>query len=324
MKRLILKIILLIGSPLTFVSAIWLKFIKSKVIDGGSLSDKILMKVGMLPVIEHYYEPMINPKKHLKRSLQLDRELPGINLNVAEQLKMISIFNFQEELVKFPFDKQNENEYYYNNGWFSTGDSEFLYSIVRHIKPKRFYEIGSGLSTLMVRNAVQKNVTENSEYKCQHICIEPFECNWLEQLEGIEIIRNKVEDVDKSFFSQLQSGDILFIDSSHIIRPQGDVLFEYLEILPELNKGVIVHIHDIFTPKDYLEEWIYRHSLWNEQYILEAFLTDNSKWEIIGALNYLAHNHKDELIGKFPIFAMNTGYKGLIGEPRSFWMRKVL
>jgi len=75
----------------------------------------------------------------------------------------------------------------------------------------------------------------------------------------------------------------LFIDSSHIIRPQGDVLFEYLEILPILNAGVFVHIHDIFTPKDYLSEWILDGKVfWNEQYLLEAFLSFNTCFKIMG------------------------------------------
>ena len=69
---------------------------------------------------------------------------------------------------------------------------------------------------------------------------------------NVELIREKVEDMDLDIFKSLNRNDILFIDSSHIIRPQGDVLFEYLEILPVLKEGVIVHIHDIFTPKDYL------------------------------------------------------------------------
>ncbi|MBX3044796.1 MAG: class I SAM-dependent methyltransferase [Candidatus Kapabacteria bacterium] len=323
MKRFILKILLILGAPLTFISAVWLKFIKSKVIEGGSVSDKILMSVGMLPVIEHYYEPMINPKKHLKKSLRDDRDLPGINLNTLCQLDILNKFCYQNELLSFPFDKCAHNEYYYNNEWYSTGDSEYLYSLVRYLKPKQIFEIGSGLSTLMVRNAVAKNQTEEPDYNCRHICIEPYECGWLEELENVEIIRKKVEDVEIAFFKELQSGDVLFIDSSHVIRPQGDVLYEFLEILPNLSAGVIVHIHDIFTPKDYIDGWVYRHSFWNEQYLLEAFLSNNDNWEIIGATNYLAYNHKELFSEKFPLFARKTGYKNLVGEPRAFWIRKI-
>jgi hypothetical protein len=123
----------------------------------------------------------------------------------------------------------------------------------------------------MVINAIHENKIESTEYQCQHICIEPYEQPWLEKVD-VELKRNKVEELDLSLFNILEENDILFIDSSHVIRPQGDVLFEILEILPILNSGVIIHIHDIFTPKDYLDEWIYQDKkLWNEQYLLEAF-----------------------------------------------------
>ena len=105
------------------------------------------------------------------------------------------------------------------------------------------------------------------------------------------------------FFQQLKSNDLLFIDSSHIIRPQGDVLFEYLELLPTLKPGVLIHVHDIFTPRDYPDEWVYKnHCLWNEQYLLEALISFNSGFRIIGALNYLAHNYRNEFAGKCPRF----------------------
>jgi hypothetical protein len=104
---------------------------------------------------------------------------------------------------------------------------------------------------------------------------------WLGQL-NVEVVRKKVEEINKSIFEGLINNDILFIDSSHIIRPQGDVIIEYLEVLPILKPGVMVHIHDIFTPKDYLDSWIIDETrLYNEQYLLEAFLTFNEKYRII-------------------------------------------
>ena len=146
-------------------------------------------------------------------------------------------------------------------------------------------------------NALTQNQVDDPSYKCEHICIEPYEMPWLEE-SGISVVRRKVEDVELSFFSKLEENDILFIDSSHIIRPEGDVLFEYLELLPSLKKGVIVHIHDIFSPKNYLKQWLQDEvRFWNEQYLLEAFLTHNNTWKIVGALNYLHHNHYEKLKG---------------------------
>jgi predicted O-methyltransferase YrrM len=314
MKKIILKSILFLGAPFTLLSSIWLKFVKKA--GTGYIGDKIFMLLGILPVLDHYYQPMINPTKHLTKSLSDDRELRGIDFNAEEQLNLLAKFNYNEELLIFPLNKKNNIEFYYDNDWYCSGDAEYLYNMIRHFKPNRIIEIGSGSSTLMVRNAITYNKLDNSNYTCHHICIEPYEHTWLEEIE-IELIRNKVESIDKSFFQILESNDILFIDSSHIIRPQGDVLFEYLELLPTLKSGVLIHIHDIFTPKDYLNEWVYNHILWNEQYLLEAFLTFNAKFRIIGALNYLAHNYRKEFTEKCPIFAKQQGR-----EPAAFWIKK--
>lgn len=141
---------------------------------------------------------------------------------------------------------------------------------------------------------------------------------WLESLQ-IKIIRDKLEDVDRSIFFDLEKDDILFIDSSHIIRPQGDVLMEYLEILPIIKSGVLVHIHDIFTPKDYLDEWIYNEvRFWNEQYLLEAFLSFNDRFKVLLSCNYLNHHYHDIFSSKCPIMSKQPGR-----EPGAFWMVRV-
>jgi len=314
LKPVIVGLVSFFGSIFTFLSAVWLKFLMR--VGPGKISDFIFMKTGILPVRDHYYEPLINPKKYLTKSLRVDRLLKGIDFNEKEQLELLSSFHYNDELKLIPLERKNEMEYYYNNHSYKSGDSEFLYNIIRHYKPGKIIEIGSGYSTLMAINAIKKNKTENTTYTCHHICIEPYEQPWLEKT-GTEVYRKKVEDVDKGFFKQLNAGDILFIDSSHIIRPQGDVLFEFLEILPVLNSGVIIHVHDIFTPKDYLDEWVFGHKLWNEQYLLEAFLMFNNQFKIIGSLNYLAHHYKKEFEAKCPIFAMQPGR-----EPGAFWMVK--
>lgn len=315
MRNIVFKFIRFIGFPLTFFSALWLRFVKSAGI--GVIEEKLLMTVGVLPVIDHYYQPLVNPKKHLSKSLRNDRKLPGVDFNTAGQLDLLAKFDYSNELLQFPLEQAGSNTYYYNNTSYEAGDAEYLYNMVRHFKPKRIIEIGSGFSTLMVRNAIAKNKDEDVNYHCDHICIEPYEVPWLEKT-GVEVIRKKVEEIDESFFQQLDANDIFFIDSSHIIRPQGDVLFEYLEILPILNFGVIVHIHDIFMPKDYPDEWIYKkHLLWNEQYLLEAFLTFNDGFKIIGALNYLFHNYPTELSDKCPVLASQPGQ-----DPGAFWMVK--
>jgi len=199
----------------------------------------------------------------------------------------------------------------------SPGDAEFLYQLIRAVKPCRLFEVGSGHSTLIARDAIKANAQENAAYRCEHVCIEPFEAPWLERV-GVTVVRKKVEDVDRSFFLQLEENDLLFIDSSHVIRPQGDVVTECLEILPTLRRGVIVHVHDIFSPRDYLKEWVAeRKWLWNEQYLLEALLTENPHWKIVAALNLLKHNHFDELRRVCPHLTPDR-------EPGSFYIQKLM
>ena len=208
--------------------------------------------------------------------------------------------------------------YYYDNSYFESGDAEFFYSMIRHLKPRTLVEVGSGFSTLMAVEAIAANRREDPDYACRHVCIEPFERPWLQELR-VELIRTPVERCDRALFLEMAANDILFINSSHVIKPQGDVLCEYLEILPALQPGVFVHIHDIFTPRDYLPDWLIEKNLfWNEQYMVEAFLSFNADFEIVGALNYLTHHHPDELAARFPVFARQAQSR----EPGSLWLRR--
>ena len=295
MKKSILKKIILLVDLIFFIptllAAILLKIIRITGVHNMKLSKKIFDYVGVFPIINHYYEPLFR-EKDISKSLSFNRTLNAINFNIDNQLNNLNNYIFSQEFRDF-VDK--DKSFHFGNGSYESGDAEYLYNFVRYLKPKRIIEIGSGYSSLIINNAVNKNIQESTQYKCQHICIEPFEVPWLEKT-GVNVLRKKVELIDITEFQKLEDGDFLFIDSSHIIRPQGDVLYEYLEILPNLAKGVSVHIHDIFTPNDYPKEWIFDQvKLWNEQYLLEAFLSNNDSWEITGSLNLLFNNHFDEL-----------------------------
>ncbi len=318
MKLILKRIFDVLGLPLSLLTILWSKVITKSTERTMPFSNKLFRALGVRPVRDHYYEPMINPQKHLTAPLDQDRVLPGINMNIEGQLQLLGKFSYTNELLLFPSAKTNKLEYYYNNGRFESGDAEYLYNMIRFFKPQKIIEIGSGMSTLMAINAIEYNKLENNDYTCKHICIEPYEMNWLEDV-NVEVLRKKVEDIPMTIFNELGENDILFIDSSHIIRPQGDVLTEYLHILPVLNQGVIVHIHDIFTPKDYPAEWVLtEHRLWNEQYLLEAFLCNNNKFEIIGALNHLKHHHLNQLEDACPLLILNKNR-----QPGSFWIRAV-
>ena len=317
MKSLILRFLPIIDFlliPFVYLSAKLLKKVRSVGVHRLPGCKNTLMKIGVFPIRNHYYEPQFDHRE-LKQPLSQDRILPAIDWNVAEQIKILSALSFSQELSNIPLQKPDALDFYLNNGAFESGDAEYWYQLIRSIKSKRIFEVGSGNSTLMAIKAIRKNNESEINYKCMHVCIEPYEMPWLEETD-VSVIRKKIEDVELSFFSELEENDILFIDSSHIIRPQGDVLFEYLELLPTLNKGVIVHVHDIFSPKNYLKEWLEGKVLfWNEQYLLEAFMSHNSSWKIIGALNYLHHNHYEKLKSVAPFLTSDR-------EPGSFYIQK--
>jgi hypothetical protein len=279
------------------------------------LTTRILKKIGLFPIRRHYYEPLFDDSC-LSRPLSEDRELPGIDLNVAEQQAFLAKLRFSQELVDLKLDQPSADpfKFYLKNPNFGCGDAEYLYQFLRATQPGKVIEIGSGHSTKITRMALNRNYAE-STLKAEHICIEPHEMNWLEQMEGVTILRKRVEDCGLDWATELSSGDLLFIDSSHMIRPQGDVLKEYLEILPRLSSGVYVHMHDIFTPKDYLRLWVVDQvRFWNEQYLLEALLSNSSRYEVVGAVNYLKHHNFDS-------FQRVCPYLKKENEPGSFYIR---
>jgi hypothetical protein len=275
----------------------------------------ILKKIGLFPIRNHYYEPLFDDS-NLTTPLDADRHLPGINLNDCEQIKLLAELTYAQELVEMNISKESNKveDFYIKNGSFESGDAEFLYQLIRYKKPNRVIEIGSGSSTKIARLALLKNKEETGK-SYSHICIEPYEQPWLEKLSDISVIRKKVEDVDFDWSNELKSGDILFVDSSHMIRPQGDVLKEYLEIFPSLSAGVYVHIHDIFTPKDYLKSWVVDDvRFWNEQYLLEALLSNTNRYEVVAALNYLKHKYYSDFKKVCPYLSEDR-------EPGSFYFK---
>jgi hypothetical protein len=201
-----------IFAPLVLIAAILMKYVRRLGIWRMPVSKYIFNRVGVYPLRDHYYDPLFNHKKYLKKSLRAPRTLPGIELNENIQLGWLDQFNYADELSKIPLHSAGGIDFYYQNPNFAEGDAECLYSLIRARRPQRIIEIGSGFSTMMARKAIAKNQLEDPSYKCKHICIEPYEMKWLDGLGEIEILRQKVEEMDVSLFRQLEEDDILFID----------------------------------------------------------------------------------------------------------------
>jgi hypothetical protein len=314
MKRAVIAAFDAIASIAAHPAALLLAKIRKIGVHRLPRSRRALERVGVFPIRDHYYEPQFN---YADAQLSAgDRVLPGIDWNVPEQLALLSEMRYANEVQGWTTGRVGEGQFSINNGLFGSGDAEVWYQLIRHIKPRRIFEIGSGNSTLVAIEAVRRNMEDNGAYSCKHVCIEPFEASWLERT-GVIVVRKQVERLPLEFFNELQRDDVLFIDSSHVIRPHGDVTFEYLTLLPALSSGVIVHVHDIFSPRNYPKHWMVDEvRLWNEQYLLEAFLTHNTSWKVMAALNYLKHHHYERLQAVAPFLTEER-------EPGSFYMQKI-
>ena len=181
---------------------------------------------------------------------------------------------------------------------------------IRLKKPSKVVEIGCGSSTKVIQAALATNSTETHE-TAEHLCIEPYEHDWLDAYPGIRVIRQPLQSLDNDWSKELSEGDLLFIDSTHMIRPNDDVLFEYLKVIPTLSSGVYVHVHDIFSPRDYPAKWLVEDvRFWNEQYLLEATLMNTSRYQIIASLNFLFYQHRRALESActLPLYAHGSVY----------------
>lgn len=286
-----------------------------------SKSFSFWQKLGFHVIPNHYYEPIPDTSK-LKNDVWLKQsELIGINKNAQSQLDLLNMFSsyFKQEYEKFPRSKTSlQHQYYVNNRAFESVDGEVLYCMIRHFKPRRIFEIGSGNSTYLSAQAALKNKKDH-HVDCDLVAFEPYPNNTLKiGFPGLtKLVVTKVQDIPLSTFAQLKEDDILFIDSSHVLKIGGDVQYEYLEILPRLSKGVIVHIHDIFIPSEYPKNLVLNnHKFWTEQYLLQAFLAFNNSFEVLWAGSYMHLNHSDKLETAF------NSYKSEERWPGSFWIRK--
>jgi hypothetical protein len=262
----------------------------------------------------HFYQPIPDTQSLAEALWNRPSKLVGIDMNAAMQLNLLRKHfpKFRAELEGFPAEATGDPaRFYLNNGLFDGLDALMAYCVVRHFQPHVILEVGSGFSSLILGEALARNNGSSL------ICVEPYPQDFLRNgFTGLgSLIEKKIQDVDLEFFSQLSSGDILFIDSSHTVKIGGDVNYLFLEVLPRLEPGVIVHIRDVFFHFDYRRDWVMdEFRFWSEQYLLQAFLTFNSEFEVLLANGYLGHFHEEVLKAAFPSLPSWGG--------GSFWIRR--
>lgn len=265
----------------------------------------------------HFYSPipsLEDVRKYFSEGQRQEDPLLALNINETDQLDLLR--NFYQYYGKQPFSDQKvgNNRYYFQNNFFSYGDGLTLHFMMRYLCPKRIIEIGSGFSSAMILDTNEQFF--NGSIKCSFI--EPYNerlMSLLREGEKINLFEKKLQDVNMEIFKELDKGDILFVDSTHVSKFQSDVNHLFFNILPILKKGVVIHIHDIFYPFEYPASWFEIGIAWSEAYILRAFLEYNNDYKIKLWCNYLWVSHKKEITEKMPLFSLNPG--------GSIWLEKV-
>jgi hypothetical protein len=261
-----------------------------------------------------FYNPFPEPSQLDAAKLKSRRTLPGIDLSVPRSLDLLrQLAPYAAEVAGFLNSRTGDLRHW--EGTFSLNDSAILYAMLRHLKPKRYIEVGCGCSSCCSAAALARNQAEGRS--CQSLFIEPYPLPFLMEmnLPG-ELLRKRVQDAPLERFAEMQAGDVLFIDTSHVIKAQNDVEHELLRILPVLEPGVIVHIHDIFTPYDYPADWLAGQASRrgnNEQYAVECVLSGNDAWEVILPVHLLWVERRQAL----------RELTGVVDRPGSFWFKKV-
>ncbi len=269
----------------------------------------------------HYYSSVVNLDELEKRKEAIwsaDRKLPGINLNIAGQQKFVPALEDAAKVIPFSENPGSTNfRYYFDNKTYAHADGLVLFAMLMNYKPKKIIEVGSGFSSALMLDTNDKFLDNSINFTF----IEPYPGMTLSRLlrkedyANTDVQESMVQDVKPEIFSTLQENDILLIDNSHVSKTGSDVNYLMTEILPTLNKGVIIHIHDIFYPFEYPQEWLFDLRLnWNEIYTVHNFLLFNSSFEIVFFSDFMQQKLKEENHPGLPLFFKD--------RPGSLWLRK--
>ena len=267
----------------------------------------------------HFYSPVASCEDIAQRYSELQgkppTQIPGVTLHLEQQFLWCK--RIAAHYAEHPFPEQQTQgiRYYSENSTFTYSDAVFLYGMLRELMPKRIVEIGSGFSSAVMLDTNERFLKRGA----QMTFIEPYpdrlhELLSIEDRKNCRIIDQRVQDVVDRPWSALESGDILFIDSSHVSKCGSDVNQIFFDVLPSLAKGVVVHIHDVFLHFEYPEDWLRQRRSWNEDYLLRAFLQFNDSFQILLWVPLMIESHQSFVEEHMPGCLRNSG--------GSFWMRR--
>jgi predicted O-methyltransferase YrrM len=277
---------------------------------------KAARKLGWHLVRADYYSPIVDAAALPPTAFSEPAPMHGIDLHLDLQLKSMTgdLEPYLSEWNPPLHPPGDQRGFHLHNPFYAPLDSHLLYALVRHRKPNRIIELGSGYSTLVIRDAAEANARDGTE--SMHTVIDPHPSYLVANLQGITREKAKAEDLPLETFEALESGDFLFLDTTHVVRVGGDVTRLILEVMPALKPGTLVHFHDIFRPFEYPRELYERFNKhWQEQYLLEAFLAYNQNFEVIAANHALARLHREQITQLIP--SLKPGM-----HPSAFWVQK--
>lgn len=271
----------------------------------------------------HFYSPVhsiddLKPyEKVVSRSrAKFVKDLPGFSENaILKELGAITPY-FKD--FDYPMHDDGESRYYTRNVSFPALDAVVLFSMIRANKPKRIIEIGSGFTSGLMMETNERYF----DNKIDITFIEPYPHLLYQRMRKgdkskYKVIPGRVQDISIDIFKQLKRNDILFIDSTHVSKFNSDVNYELFDILPGLNRGVIIHFHDVFDGFEYPLKWLEDGWSWNEDYILRAFLMNNNGYEILLMNDYLSNHYPASLKTSYPRQDKDILNGG------SLWLRKI-
>lgn len=266
----------------------------------------------------HFYSPIPSleeVQRHFAVSLNEKDTIPGVEMNDDGQLKLLELLS--KHYVDCPYvTDQKGPRYYFDQSYFRYMDALVLYAMILNLRPRHIIEVGSGFSSAVMLDAIDSD----SEANTKVTFIEPYPDRLKSLLrpgdqQRARLIEQPLQEVGLELFAELSSGDVLFIDSSHVVKCGSDVNYLLLDVLPSLQAGVWVHFHDIFWPFEYPMDWLLEGRAWNEAYMVRSFLQYNSRFQIRLFNSFLGARHQDELARLFPLGVKDTG--------GSLWLQKV-
>ena len=290
---------------------------------------KVVERIGFnISLKADYYSPLpseLNLQRNVDR-WNKPSSLVGVNYDIDQYKSLLSKFlaDHWEEYNSVPSYSMNQTKGF--GPGYTEVDAFILYCFIRDIEPNLYLEVGSGLSTYYA-NLAARQCSTGPRIKC----IEPYPYDNLFTIPNVEVVKDEVQNVPIEHFKELKADDILFIDSSHVVKLDGDVPYLFLEVLPALNEGVIIHIHDIPFPYNIPYPADYRvlgkgensalwPRYWTEAMLLQAFLAFNDSYEILMSMPLLRFFDESYLVNNLPI------YQSMDKQPNTFssiWLRKV-